>query len=171
MRSAASTYSTVIPQIVNIIEPGKGHEAKNSCERQVGNDQRQHNQRARGRPAAGCRAGCGKWPSCPDDERDRQFGEQRLDEPAGAEQLRRGVKHEQERPNVRKSNTELSTPNSTMKRPMKRMSQRRGPFDQLGIDAVVRDADRGDVREKVVQQDLAGQRAAETAATATRPPC
>ena len=67
------------------------------------------------------------------DERDHQLGQQRLDEPAGPKQLRRRVESHAAAPRrSARSKTELSTPNSSMKRPMNRMSQRRGRSTSSG---------------------------------------
>ena len=91
----------------------------------------------------------------PDYERNHEFGEQRRDEPAGAEQFG----HRVEQPEERREGEEVEDgaqeaeldhePTDEAHVPAAR------PIDELWIYAVIGDADGRDVGEEVVEQDLA----------------
>ena len=90
-----------------------------------------------------------------DDEDHQHLGRQRLDEPAGLEQRFAGTEDtSSSTKKVRKSNTELTGPNTSMKLRMKSMSQRAGCASTPSSTSSIGIGDLGHVVEQVVQQDL-----------------
>jgi hypothetical protein len=119
---------------------------------------------------APCRLAPEEGPARPDHERDHELGEQRLDEPARTEELGRRVEQAQERREREEVERRAQDAELDMKRPMKRMSQRRGRSTSSGVHAVVRDADGRDVRKKLLSRIWPAS-SGRTAGRAKPPPC
>jgi hypothetical protein len=91
------------------------------------------------------------------DHRDRELGQQRFDEPPGFQQLGSGAEDTSSAA-VRKSNSELTAPNSTMKRPMNAMFHRCGRAICSGSTASAATPSAGASDSRLFSVNRCGQR-------------